>query len=308
MNKIPSWLIMTFACMFMNGIWGALIELPEKRIYPTFPTSLGYVVWSISFIPCALYILYKVNWNLDCSFIGICKGLLVGLLGAGGQFVLFEALRSGPAYIIFPIISVYPLVTIILSIIFLKEKANKWASFGISLAFVSIFLLSLQESGSNQSESYRWLLLAVAGFFMWGLQSFFAKMVLQTMSSESVLFFIMVSNLIFVPLALKLTDFSQPIGWQTGLYLTFIIQFLNVAGVVLMVYALRKGKVIIISPVSALAPMITTILSLIIYARIPYLWNSYGIIIAMLSLGMITYGEFLNEKRNRHNNINSSNL
>lgn len=297
MKKFPPWLILTFIIMFMNGIWGALIEIPEKRMTPPFPTSLGYIVWGLMFIPCALYALKRVNWKLDKDAASIAKGMVVGLLGAGGQFVLFEALKSGPAYIIFPIISVYPLVTIILSIVFLKEKANIWAGTGVGLAFIAIILLSVQEGESSLTGKYGWLILSVMGFLMWGLQAFFAKIFLQRMSSESVFFYIMISNLVFIPLAWNMTDFSKPIGWTTGLWATILIQLLNALAVLLMVHALRKGKVIIISPVTAMAPMITTILSLIIYARIPYIYNVYGIIIAMVSLGMITYGEVVNNRK-----------
>ncbi|MBA4167479.1 MAG: DMT family transporter [Chitinophagaceae bacterium] len=298
MKKFPSWLVLTLFTMVMNGIWGALIEIPEKRMSPPFPTSLGYIVWSLTFIPCSLYILYRAGWKLDVAPMDICKGMLVGLLGAGGQFVLFEALRAGPAYIIFPITSVYPLVTIVLSIIFLREKAGRWASAGIVLAFISIFLLSLQEPDNSLVNGYTWLWLSIAGFFMWGFQAFFAKIFLEKMSAESIFFYITVGNLFFIPLAWKMTDFSRPVSFGGALGASVLIQFLNALAAVFMVFALRKGKVIIISPVSALAPMITTVLSLIIYSRMPYVYHAYGIIVAMMALAFITYGEVVNSRLN----------
>ena len=61
-------------------------------------------------------------------------------------------------------------------------------------------------------------------------------------------------------------------------------------------YSIKYGKVIIVSPIASLAPMITTILSLVIYSRIPYYLNSIGIILSMAAIFMVTYGELLNEK------------
>ena len=49
-------------------------------------------------------------------------GSIIGILGAGGQLLLFQALKDGPAYIVFPLISLYPILTIALSMIFLKEN------------------------------------------------------------------------------------------------------------------------------------------------------------------------------------------
>jgi len=38
--------------------------------------------------------------------------------------LLFQALRFGPAYLVFPIISLYPVVTVLLAYTFLKERAR----------------------------------------------------------------------------------------------------------------------------------------------------------------------------------------
>ncbi len=64
----------------------------------------------------------------------ILLGSAVGVLGAGGQLILFEALRNGPAYLVFPIVSLYPVVTVLLSLWLLQERAplRAWAGIGLS--------------------------------------------------------------------------------------------------------------------------------------------------------------------------------
>ena len=89
-------------------------------------------------IPCALVALWNIKFKLDVRFKSICLGMGVGILGAAGQLILFQALKEGPAYIIFPIISISPILTVILSIIFLKEKVKILSRIGIILAFVSL--------------------------------------------------------------------------------------------------------------------------------------------------------------------------
>jgi len=61
--KIPLWLLFSVLSMLMNGTWGALVELPEKKLSPPFPTTLGYILWSLTFIPCAIYLLYRIKWK-----------------------------------------------------------------------------------------------------------------------------------------------------------------------------------------------------------------------------------------------------
>lgn len=124
------------------GVWGAFSEMPTKA---GFPATLGYIVWAISMIPCAVVALWRNGWKLDVSFRAVFYGLMVGLLGAAGQLILFQALRIGPAYIIFPFVSMSPVVTIALSLWLLKERPNKRQKWGIVVALLAIFFLSVQQ-------------------------------------------------------------------------------------------------------------------------------------------------------------------
>ena len=109
MKEKRIWLFYALITTVFWGVWGAFIEIPEKS---GFPATLGYVVWSLTMIPCAIYALKKINWKLEYDKRSIFLGSAVGLLGAGGQLILFQALRQGPAYIVFPIISLYPVLKI----------------------------------------------------------------------------------------------------------------------------------------------------------------------------------------------------
>ncbi len=83
-----------------------------------------------------------------------------------------------------------------------------------------------------------------------------------------------------------MTDFSQEINWGfKGPYLTALIMLLNSIGALTIVYAFRFGKAIIVSPMTnAVAPVITIILSLIIYQVIPHPIIISGMIMALISI------------------------
>lgn len=137
--KQRPWLLFALITMVFWGIWGALIEIPEKA---GFPATLGYSVWALTMIPCAIVALFLINWKLEYDARSIFLGIIVGLLGAGGQLILFQALREGPAYIVFPVISLFPVITIFLSAALLKETTTRRHWIGIALALVAILLLS----------------------------------------------------------------------------------------------------------------------------------------------------------------------
>ncbi len=281
--KIRPWLIYAIVTTTFWGVWGALIELPGKA---GFPATLGYVVWALTMIPPAIVALKIINWKLEHNKKSIILGCIIGLTGAGGQLVLFQALRTGPAYLVFPFISLSPVITIVLSFLFLKERASKKGWIGISIALVAIILLSYQPPNDTNSSGYLWIILSLIVFLAWGLQAYVMRFANQTMKAESIFFYMMLTGLILIPFALLMTDFSQEINWGfKGPYLAAIIQVLNSIGALTIVYAFRYGKAIIVSPLTnAVAPVITIILSLIIYQVIPHPVIVGGMIMALISI------------------------
>lgn len=282
MKPSRAWLPFTTVTIVSWGVWGALIEVPQKS---GFPSSLGYIVWAFTMIPFALVAMYLAKWKIETDRRSIILGSAIGLLGAGGQLLLFEALREGHAYIIFPFISLYPTLTIILSVVFLKEKTSVLKWIGIFFALAAIFLLSNTGQGSPDKKGYLWLALSLMVFVAWGFQAFLMKFSNETMKAASIFFYIAVMALILCPLALFLTDFSQKINWGfKGPYLAALVHLLNSAGALMLVYALRYGKAIIVTPLTGLAPVITIVLSLFLYSVIPGPMHIIGLIIAMLAI------------------------
>jgi drug/metabolite transporter (DMT)-like permease len=277
------WLIYAIITTACWGVWGALIEIPEKA---GFPATLGYSVWALTMIPPALIALGLVKWKLEYDGRSILLGSIIGFLGAGGQLILFQALKTGPAYLVFPFISLSPVITIILSYFFLKERASFRGWIGIALALLAIPLLSYQAPGSVAAGGYFWIILSLLVFLAWGLQAYVMKFANETMKAESIFFYMMVTGLIFIPFAIMMTDFSQEINWGfNGPYLTAMIQVLNAIGALCLVYAFRYGKAMIVSPLTnAIAPVITIIISLIIYMVVPHPIIITGMILALISI------------------------
>ena len=283
--KKHSWLIYAIVTTLFWGVWGAFIEIPEKS---GFPATLGYVVWAITMVPCAIFALKIVKWKLDSDRRSIMLGSAVGFLGAGGQLILFHALVKVPAYLVFPIISLYPVVTVVLSVLFLKETTTKRHWIGIVAALFAILMLSYQEPGNNGAGGLFWLLLPVIIFLLWGVQAYVMKFSNETMRAESIFFYMMLTGVLLTPVALVMTDFSAYINWGfKGPYLAAMIQVLNALGALSLVYALRYGKAIIVVPMTALAPVITVILSLIIYAVIPHPVVIGGMVLTVVAIYLL---------------------
>jgi len=112
------------------------------------------------------------------------------------------------------------------------------------------------------------------------------KLANNRMRAESIFFYMMLSALLLAPVAYLMTDTSQPVNWGfKGPWLAAMIQVLNSIGALMLVYAIRYGKVIIVAPLTnAVAPIITIILSLALYAVIPGPVIIIGMVFAMIAV------------------------
>jgi len=281
------WLIYALITTLFWGVWGAFTEIPANA---GFPGTLIYVIWSLTMIIPAIIALKLVNWKLDTDKRSVIFGLIIGFTGAGGQLALLTgAIVNGPAYLIFPIISLSPVITILLSVLFLKEKASKKGWIGIAFALIAIPFLSYQDPDATVS-GYGWLIFALLVFLAWGLQAYFMKFANESMKAESIFFYMTITGLMLAPIALLMTDWSQAINYSAdGPYLAFAIQILNSIGALTIVFAFRYGKAIVVSPLTnAVAPVITVIISLIIYQMIPHYMILIGMGLAVASMFILS--------------------
>jgi drug/metabolite transporter (DMT)-like permease len=266
-----AWLFNAMATVVLWGIWGAFSGLSPQH---GFPETLVYCVWALTMIPPALVVLAQAKWKLDVNPRAVAHGLAVGALGAGGQMVLFYAVTRGPAYLIFPVISLSPV---------------RLGAIGIVLALLALPTFDFAPGGDAAGGSWLWMALIVMA--CWGLQAYFMKSANRIMSGESIFFYMMITGLALVPVALWLTDFSRPINFGVdGPLLAAGIQFLNAIGALTLVFAFRYGKAIIVAPLTnAGAPLATAIISLVALGVMPGSIKLVGIVLALTASLMLAF-------------------
>jgi drug/metabolite transporter (DMT)-like permease len=90
-----------------------------------------------------------------------------------------------------------------------------------------------------------------------------------------------------------MTDFSTPVnlGWD-GPYLAAAIQSLNAVGALLLVYAFRHGKAIVVAPLTnAGAPLMTALIALLVMQVMPGPWKLFGIALALVAAVLLSLAE-----------------
>ena len=292
-QKKHNWLLYALVTMITWGIWMTFSDPTIGNIYlgipEDFPSEMVYVVWALSMIPCALFALFKINWKLDVRPKSVLLSMGVGLLGAGGQLVLFLALKYAPSYLVMPMISVAPIVTVLLSATFLKEKVSKLGILGIVLAFVAIICFAIPSDTDGTVTSWIWILLAAIVFICWGIQAFVMKLANNhTPDAESVFVYMAIAAVVLIPVAFLLKSPSEltAYGWAAPTKV-FFVQILNAIGALTLVYANRYGKAMVIAPLAdACSPVICCLLSIVLLLvaglnAIPTIWQILGMVAAI---------------------------
>ena len=187
-----------------------------------------------------------------------------------------------------PFIAMSPVIVITLASIFLKEKATKWQVAGIIVALAAILLLSQESNKSGSVDGWVWIVLACLVLLAWGIQGFFMKFANNTMDAESIFVWMAISGLVLIPVAWFMNDdasifMQQEYALQQG-GVAFGIQILNSIGALTLVYAYRHGKAVIVSPMEGLSPMVTVLLSLVVFSVIPNPFQIAGIVCAAFAM------------------------
>jgi len=136
---IPLWLIFAMVALVFWGITGVTQKLSTNAI----STELSFLWFGLAMIALALTVLPLVlpYWHLAAKDFWLA--VVGGTLNSLGAYTSFAALeKGGKASIVIPLCYLYPLLTIILAIVFLHEGLTRPQLAGISLALVSAVLLS----------------------------------------------------------------------------------------------------------------------------------------------------------------------
>ena len=120
--------------------WAFTAKIGSKEIPPAtmeFISSFGFVLVSLG-------VMRRKPPATDQSSAGKCLALISGVLLALGGISLYGAYRTGyNASMITAVTSLYPVVTVLCAVGFLREKLNKMQVVGLLFAVAAMVILSL---------------------------------------------------------------------------------------------------------------------------------------------------------------------
>jgi transporter family protein len=139
---MPSWLAYSLLTIVCWGAWGAVSKVASEGV----DANTNQVLFTFGLLP--LIVVAARSSRLRSGIpaqrrAGIGWAFLTGILGGTGNIAFFRALvAGGQASIVVPVTALFPLVTVILALTFLRERLGRAQMAGLALALVAIYLLS----------------------------------------------------------------------------------------------------------------------------------------------------------------------
>jgi bacterial/archaeal transporter family protein len=149
-RKLPLWLIWSLVTIVFWGTWGLVSKIASGGM----DVYVNQLLYTAGLAPLLVFVAWTV-WKRSHSEapatseqraarrMGVFWAFLTGILGGVGNLAFFQALvEGGKASVVAPVTALFPMVTVLLALIFLRERLGwvQWA--GLALAFVAIYLLS----------------------------------------------------------------------------------------------------------------------------------------------------------------------
>lgn len=134
------WIIYGFLALILWGFWGFFPKLALKYM-----SAESVMFWEVlPSIPICLFVLINLGFKPEFSVRGAVFAFLTGTCGILGMLCLIKALDTGKHMLLVTLTALYPVISVILSLFFLKESlsATQWA--GVALAFVSMALINFR--------------------------------------------------------------------------------------------------------------------------------------------------------------------
>ncbi len=135
---MPLWLSYAVLCILCWGVWAFLSKVVAGEMTP----MQIQVLFTIGYFPVVVIALAHLRWKVDTDFLGATYGISNGVFTGLGLLAYFAALARGKASIVSPITGLFPLLTVVLAFILLRERMNRVQMAGVVLALTSIFILS----------------------------------------------------------------------------------------------------------------------------------------------------------------------
>src|SRR6185436_14080249 len=161
---MPRWFFLAVLAVLCWGLWAVISKLIGEALTAAQSQALS----TLGLVP----VMIALGWSRRLAVTGrrssgITCGLVAGLLACAGNVAYYRALNSGAkAATVVPLTALYPLLTIALAVLLLRETLNRFQAAGVLLSLSAIYLFNVSSAEGILSSGLGYALLPIA---FWGV-------------------------------------------------------------------------------------------------------------------------------------------
>lgn len=135
---MTTWLLPAIFALFSFGLWGFFTKLAVVHI----DSKSALVYQTLGVLIIGIVAFFSLDFKPEANTKGISYAVLTGITYGLGCLFYFVAASKGKIITVVTLTALYPLITILLAYLLLKENINLKQCAGIALALGAIFLMS----------------------------------------------------------------------------------------------------------------------------------------------------------------------
>lgn len=283
---IPRWLQWSILALLSWGVWAITGKLIGDKLSGAHSQALS----TIGILPIMLAMGFskKKLTTTGNRTRGILLALAAGAVSCLGNVVYYDALsRGGKAAMIVPLTALYPVTTILLAMLLLKERFNRIQLAGVIVSLAAIYFFNVQSE--NEGFFSRWLLLALVPIVLWGASGFLQKLSTNHISGELSTLWFLGAFIPFGVLFLVQEPLPTVIAAKTWWLVIGQGFFLALGNLAVLAAFANNGRASIITPLTALYPLVSLPIAIGFLGEHIGTREAIGIGLALVSVVALSY-------------------
>jgi len=260
-----TWLLLSLTAVMLYGVSQVATKVSLGRIPASGFISLTMVVGTpISLVCLAPYIANGELFEVDP--IVMIVALAAATFGQLGYYYYLEAAERGSISIVGSVTAAYPIMVIVVAIVFLSEAPTIVQLGGVLMVTSSMIVLSYMHGKGSDSTTYlgKWFVFSIISVVLYGLWAIFTKLALGDMPP---LMFVGIYAFVMPPTVLgyylyKGVRIKKALPtWSVSFMIGIIASEIGNIGFFCEVYAADQGPASIVFPLVAANPVVVVLLA-----------------------------------------------
>lgn len=254
---MPRWLLFALLTVLLWGGWG----FASRKLGEALSAEQTLVISTLAMLPVMGVLAARRSPRAGCAGRGMAVALAGGLFGGAGNLTFYRLLNTGEkAATTVSLTALYPLVTVVLALLFLRERINLMQFAGISLALAAIFFFNVGRQAALWNP---WLAFALLPLAFWGIAALFQKVSTRDLAADRSCLWFLVGYLPVVLFVLLTTPMKRNLPLNVWLWALALGLLLGLGNLTVLAAYASNGKASIITPLSGLYPAVTVPLAIL---------------------------------------------